>query len=118
MKIRNKNECTKALVEKLHAEGIKGSGFWQAVADDLNRPSRVKFEVNLSCIEKYAQPKETLIVPGVVLGNGEITKHINVAALKFSGSAKQKIEKAGGTCLSIEELYDKNPKGKGIRIMG
>jgi len=118
MKIKNKNEYTKALVEKLHSEGIKGSGFWEAVADSLNRPSRIKFEVNLSGIEKYAQPKETLVVPGVVLGNGEITKHVNVAALKFSGSARQKIEKAGGSCLSIEELYEKNPKGKGIRIMG
>lgn len=119
MKTRKKNEITKALVDKLHAESVKSkSGLWEAIARELNRPRRVRFEVNLSSIEKYAQPKETIIVPGVVLGTGEIRKHVNVAALRFSGSAKAKIEKAGGECLSIEELYEKNAKGKGIRIMG
>lgn len=119
MKLKNKNEHVKALVEKLHNEGTKNkTGVWKAVAEDLNRPRRGRFEVNLSSIEKYAEPKETIIVPGVVLGTGEIKKHVNVAALRFSGGAKAKIEKAGGTCLSIEELYEKNPKGKSIRIMG
>lgn len=36
-----------------------------------------------------------------VLGNGEITKAIKVSAHKFSGSARAKIEAAGGSC---EEL--------------
>jgi large subunit ribosomal protein L15 len=32
-----------------------------------------------------------------ILGEGEISKAVNVTADKFSGSAKEKIEKAGGT---------------------
>lgn len=36
-----------------------------------------------------------------VLGNGELTKALNVKATKFSASAKEKIEKAGG---SAEEV--------------
>lgn len=36
-----------------------------------------------------------------VLGNGEITKALKVSAHKFSGSARAKIEAAGGSC---EEL--------------
>ena len=32
-----------------------------------------------------------------VLGNGEITKKLTVRASAFSASAKEKIEKAGGT---------------------
>ncbi len=32
-----------------------------------------------------------------VLGNGELTKKLNVTAAKFSKSAKEAIEKAGGT---------------------
>ncbi|MFH1237050.1 MAG: 50S ribosomal protein L18e [Candidatus Aenigmatarchaeota archaeon] len=118
MKVRNKNDYMKALVEKLYVDGVKNkSGVWKAVAESLNRPTRVRFEVNLTSIEKLAQAKETLVVPGIVLGSGQISKHVNVAALKFSGSARQKIEKAGGTCLSIEELYEKNPKGKDVRII-
>ena len=119
MKAREKNEYTKALVEKLYGESVKSqSGVWKAVAEALNRPRRVQFEVNLSSIERNVQPKETIIVPGIVLGTGEIRKHVNVAALRFSGAARAKIEKAGGTCLSIEELYEKNRKGKDIRIIG
>ena len=32
-----------------------------------------------------------------VLGNGELTKKLKVSADRFSGSAKEKIEKAGGS---------------------
>lgn len=117
MKLRNK--ASKPLIEKLYKEGMeKEAKVWRAVAKDLNRPRRKGFEVNLTRIEKHAKAKETVVVPGVVLGSGDVKKRIVVAALKFSGKAKEKIEKAGGECLSIEELYEKNPKGKGLRIMG
>jgi len=33
-----------------------------------------------------------------ILGSGELKKKLTVAAHKFSASAKQKIEAAGGTC--------------------
>jgi len=33
----------------------------------------------------------------VVLGNGEVTKALKVSAHRFTKSAKEKIEKAGGT---------------------
>jgi large subunit ribosomal protein L15 len=33
-----------------------------------------------------------------ILGDGELTKKLTVAAHKFSAAAKQKIEAAGGTC--------------------
>jgi len=34
--------------------------------------------------------------PIKVLGNGDLTKKVNVSASSFSASAKEKIEKAGG----------------------
>jgi large subunit ribosomal protein L18e len=40
-----------------------------------------------------------------------------IAALNFSTQAAVKIEKAEGTCLSIEELLKKNPRGTGVRIL-
>jgi len=33
-----------------------------------------------------------------ILGDGELTKKLTISAHKFSASAKQKIEAAGGTC--------------------
>jgi large subunit ribosomal protein L15 len=42
-------------------------------------------------------------VDGVkVLGNGELTKKLTVSATKFSKTAKETIEKAGGTCQEIQ----------------
>ena len=37
-----------------------------------------------------------------ILGNGELSKNITVKAVKFTASAKEKIEKAGGTAEVIE----------------
>ena len=39
---------------------------------------------------------KSLKLPVKVLGNGEISRSVNVLAHKFTGSARQKIESAGG----------------------
>ena len=115
MKVRNKNPVLKDLVEGLSR---KEQPIWKAVAKGLNRPRNVEFKVNLYKLEKHGKNKETIVVPGTVLGSGEIKKHLTVAAYRFSGSAKEKIEKAGGKALEIEELVKENPKGSGVRIFG
>jgi large subunit ribosomal protein L15 len=45
----------------------------------------------------------------VILGNGEITKKLTVSAHRFTGSAKSKIEGAGGTANLIDK-YAGNEK--------
>jgi large subunit ribosomal protein L15 len=42
-------------------------------------------------------------VPVKVLGHGELTKPLTVHAHRFSKSAREKIEAAGGTCQPIED---------------
>ena len=44
-------------------------------------------------------PKNTLVK---ILGTGDLTKKITVHAHKFSASAKEKIEAAGGSCVVID----------------
>jgi len=90
---------------------------WRDIADRLEAPSRNYAEVNISKISRFARSGETFIVPGKVLGTGVLTEPVVVAALNFSSSAAEKIEKARGTCLTIEELLKKNPKGNGVRIL-
>ena len=119
MKIREKNRDVQELIRDLNRHGYeKDSGLWKAVARNLNRPRRKGFEVNIDRIGENSKPKETVVVPGVVLGSGEIKKPVTVAALRFSGEARGKIEKAGGKCMEIRELLEKNPQGHKIRIMG
>jgi large subunit ribosomal protein L18e len=91
---------------------------WRDIAKRLEKPSRVWAEVNISRIALYTKKGETLIVPGKLLGAGEINYPITVAAFKATKGAKQKITEAGGSVLTIPQLVKTNPKGTGIRIMG
>ena len=49
-----------------------------------------------------------------VLGDGELTKKLTVSAHRFSASAKEKIEKAGGTAtiLAGRTAVEEKKKGK------
>ena len=107
-----------ALITRLKETSRKNeAAVWRDIADRLEAPSRNYAEVNISKISRYARAGETFIVPGKVLGTGALTEPVVVAALNFSSSATDKIEKARGTCLTIEELLKKNPKGNGVRII-
>ena len=117
MKKMKKNPDLSDLIIDLRDKGAKVP-FWKAVARGLSRPSRKAFKVNLNKIEKYAKPKETVLVPGSVLGSGEIIKAHKVVALRFSASAKEKIVNAGGKAILIEDYINENPKGAKTRILG
>jgi large subunit ribosomal protein L18e len=91
---------------------------WRDIAKRLEKPSRVWAEVNISRLALYTKKGETLIIPGKLLGAGEIDYPVTVAAFKASKGAKEKITAAGGSVLSISQMVKDNPKGKGIRIMG
>ncbi|RLI97763.1 MAG: 50S ribosomal protein L18e [Candidatus Aenigmatarchaeota archaeon] len=117
MKTRDKNPVSKALIEDLKEKGLKIPA-WKAIAGGLNRPRRKSHEVSLYGLEKNAKKGENIVVPGTVLGTGELTKPLTVAALRFSSSAREKIEKAGGKCMEIEDMMKENPEAKKVRIMG
>ncbi|MFH1332608.1 MAG: 50S ribosomal protein L18e [archaeon] len=91
---------------------------WNRLAAELSKPTRSKREVNLFTVSLHANDGETVVVPGKVLGEGFIEKPVTVAAFSFSESAKQKIIKAKGKVLSINDLMKSNPKGKNVRILG
>ncbi|MBW3022861.1 50S ribosomal protein L18e [Candidatus Woesearchaeota archaeon] len=92
--------------------------FWKRLALDLEKPTRKRREVNISRINKFAKQNETIVIPGKVLGAGEISKSVTVAAWQFSEQAKEKIIKAKGSCLSIEDLIKKKPKVSEVRTIG
>jgi large subunit ribosomal protein L18e len=105
------------LISEIQPHTLK-SKFWKRVLEEVNKPSRLRREVNLYKIEQFAQDGETILVPGKVLSVGEIKKKVDVAAMKFSTEAKEKILGAKGKVLSISELLHKNPEGKKVRILG
>jgi len=91
---------------------------WKAVAEKLAVSRRRRIAVNISRINRYTEKNETVVVPGKVLGAGELNHPVTVAAFAFSETAEQKIKKAKGKCLTIPELVKKNPKGSNVKIIG
>ena len=89
---------------------------WRTVAYHLSKPRRQRVEVNLSRINRYASDGDVVVVPGKVLGSGELTKRVTVAAWRFSSSALEKVKKVG-EAIAIEELLQRNPKGSGVKII-
>jgi large subunit ribosomal protein L18e len=94
-----------------------GADVWQDVADRLEKPRRTHAEVNLGRIERYAQPDETVVVPGKVLGSGVLQKDVTVAAVDFSGTAETKIEQADGSAIELEQALEEHPDGENVRVL-
>ena len=90
---------------------------WRDVADRLSTSKRQRPAVNLSRLNRYTKEKETVVVPGKVLGAGRLEHPLVVAAFTFSDEARQKITHAKGKCLPIQDLVEDNPKGSNVRIM-
>ena len=103
-------------LKKLSAQ--KQVSLWKRIAKDLERSTRIRRKVNLYKIEKYLGNGETAVVPGKLLSLGNLTKKVEIAAYQASQQAKEKITKAGSKFLTIEELMEKNPMGKKVRIIG
>ena len=92
-------------------------GFWRDIAQRLEKPDRHYAQVNISKLNRYTKDNEIVIVPGKVLGTGVIDHPVTVAALNFSLTAEELITAAKGQCISIEQLMQTNPAGKGVRII-
>ena len=109
----------KKLIEKLKIKAAEtGAPIWKDLAARLEKPRRQKISVNLIKINKYAPENSAVLVPGVVLGSGQLEKKVKIAALRFSKSAIEKIKNSGSEAMTIEELVDRNPKGSNIKIIG
>ncbi|PSQ61172.1 MAG: 50S ribosomal protein L18e [Halobacteriales archaeon SW_9_67_25] len=93
-----------------------GGDVWGDVAERLEKPRRTHAEVNLGRIERYAREDETVVVPGKVLGSGQLRKEVTVAAVDFSGTAETKIDQVGET-VRLEQALEDNPEGANVRVI-
>ncbi|HLD60140.1 MAG TPA: 50S ribosomal protein L18e [Candidatus Bilamarchaeaceae archaeon] len=112
-----KDKSNKILVELVNKLQMDKKPLWRRIAKELSRSRSSKVQVNLQKLDKYGNEKTTILVPGKVLGSGQITKKLTVAAFSFSESAKKLISAAGGKFVSLDELYSSNPEGKDITII-
>ncbi len=89
---------------------------WKKLSKKLSGPRRNQVEANIYRINKKTKNNDVIVVPGKILGLGELNHKLTIACLTFSKSAKKKIEASGSKLISIEELLEQNPKGENIKV--
>ena len=119
----NKRKISKRITRKTHNVLVdtlftaKKQKAWLEVAGRISGPTRNHSSVNLKDIDKNSKQGDTIVVPGKVLGIGELSKKIRICALSFSEMASEKIKKSGSEKVTILEEIKKNPKATGVKIL-
>lgn len=83
--------------------------------EELERANRRG--VNVYKLNRFTKPNESVIILGKLLGTGELNHPLTVVALSFSKTAYDKVLKAGGKAILIEDFLRQNPKPSGVRIV-
>lgn len=121
--MKSKSKIESQLAKKTNPELVKTiieakkKKSWIEIAGILSSPRINKININLDKINREAKEGETIIVPGKVLSQGEISKKVKIVALNFSEKAKEKILKAKGETISIMDEIKKNPDAKNMRVI-
>ncbi|MGC8699563.1 MAG: uL15 family ribosomal protein [Candidatus Micrarchaeia archaeon] len=102
-----------AKLDKALKEGTRSRGFVSSLKKYAALPRRERIAVNLRKLDKIAKDGEHLIVPGKVLGVGNVSKKFSISAIEYSGSAIEKLKKSGCNVISLDEAL----KAKDARII-
>ena len=111
-------ELVQAITSLKKAARDNDAPIWKSIAKRLEGPSRNWPTVNISKLEYNCQKNSRIVVPGKLMGSGNLTKKVTVSAYSFTKSATEKIEKAGGKCVHYSDFIKSNPKGKDVMVIG
>ena len=89
---------------------------WKKISKKISSPRQNRIEANLHRINKKTKQNDVIVIPGKVLGNGNLNHKLTIACLDYSKSAREKILASGSKLISIEELLEKNPEGKKVKV--
>ena len=112
-KLRNKTNIK--LVETIII--AKKNSKWLNIANLISRPRRKQISINLDQINEEVNDGERIVIPGKVLGEGELNKKITIIANSFSQGAKDKLKKSKVEVINLFDEIKKNPDAKNIRIL-
>ncbi len=112
------NPQVRKLLRQLREQGKQQKvKIWRELAERLEGSRRSRPEVNLGQLNRFTDEGGVVVVPGKVLAAGKLDHSVNVAALMFSAPAKRKVVAAGGSVMTLEQLVEQNPSGKGLKLM-
>jgi len=115
---KSNSELVRTVTELKKASRENDAPLWRSVAQKLEGPSRNWPSVNISKLEYNVNKNSKVLVPGKLLGSGNISKKVTVSAYSFSETAKSKVEAAGGKCVSYNDFIKSNPKGTDVVVIG
>ena len=116
--VKSQNPELLALIRSLRKKAKEHDAqVWRDVAQSLSASKRRRVAVNVSRLNRHTKEKDTVVVPGKVLGTGTLEHPLVVAAFAFSDEARAKIMRVKGKCVSISQLMEDNLKGSNVRIM-
>ena len=115
---KSNSELVKTVTELKKASRENDAPLWRSVAQRLEGPSSNWPSVNISKLEYKVNKNSKVLIPGKLLGSGNISKKMTVSAYSFSETAKSKVEAAGGKCVSYNDFIKTNPKGTDVVVIG
>ena len=90
---------------------------WRRTSEIIGKPARNRVEINLFRLNKITKDNDIVLIPGKILGSGNMDHSITCASLNISTLAEEKLKNAKCSVLSIHELMEKYPTGSGIRLL-
>jgi len=116
---RTENPILKSVLISLRkASKSSDSKIWLDAARFISKSQSGKPEVNIGKISNLTRKDDIVLIPGKVLGDGNILHPVVVGAYSFTKSAVNKINVSGGKALRIPEFLEKYPSGKGVKLIG
>lgn len=107
------NYYQRKLIRDLWKTKIK---IWKTISKKISGSRKNRVKINLYRINQKTRKNDVIVVPGKVLGMGELDHSLTIACLSYSKSAKKKTDASGSRLIMIEDLLEQNPKGTGVKI--
>ncbi|MDE1842287.1 putative ribosomal protein L15 [Nitrosotalea sinensis] len=113
------NQVVIQMVNTLRVASKKNKApIWERLADLALKPTRAKRTMNLGQIDRLAADNDVIIVPGKVLGTGNLSHKITLCSFSISTTGAKKVTASGGKVLDISQIIKNHPTGKGVKIIG
>ena len=113
------NQLVIQMVRELKGASKKNNApIWSRLAELALKPSSARRTINIGQINKFVKDNDVIVVPGKVLGTGNISHKITLCSFSMSNTGAKKVLQSGGKILSFSELIKSHPTGKGVVIIG
>lgn len=113
------NQVVLQMVKLFKQASVKNDApIWSKLAKLALKPSSARRVVNLTKINDVTKENDVIVIPGKVLGTGNVLHKVTLSSFSISNSAAKKIIESGGKIISFSEMIEKFPTGKGVNIIG